>query len=74
MSDTTIEAAQMELTRQLLPLPGVEGTGIGACEGEPCIKVFLARRTDELMKQIPETYRGHRVDVEETGEFRPLPE
>ncbi|MEN8145600.1 MAG: hypothetical protein ABFS14_11680 [Gemmatimonadota bacterium] len=74
MSDTTIEAAQMELTSRLLPIPGIEGTGIGACDGEPCIKVFLAEKTDDLMKQIPETYRGYRVEAEVTGEFRPFPE
>ncbi len=68
---TTIEAAQQQLTERLLPLPGVEGTGIGECDGSPCIVVFLSQRTDELMEQIPSTLHGYPVEARVTGEFRP---
>ncbi len=72
VSDTiTIEAAQQELTERLLPLPGVEGTGIGECDNLPCILVLLAQRSDELMEQIPSTFHGYRVEARVTGEFRP---
>ena len=72
VSDTiTIEAAQQELTERLLPLPGVEGTGIGECDGSPCILVLLAQRTDELMDQIPSTFHGYRVESRVMGEFHP---
>ncbi|MFQ5528808.1 MAG: hypothetical protein ACE5FP_00515 [Gemmatimonadota bacterium] len=72
VSDTlSIEAAQQELTERLLPLPGVEGTGIGECDGSPCILIFLAERSDELLEQIPSTHRGYRVEMRVTGEFRP---
>lgn len=72
VSDTiTIEAAQQELTERLLPLPGVEGTGIGECDGSPCILVLLAQRTDELMDEIPSTFHGYRVEPRVMGEFHP---
>lgn len=72
VSDTiSIEAAQQELTKRLLSLPGVEGTAIGECEGSPCILVFLSQQTDELLEQIPSTHHGYCVEARITGEFSP---
>ena len=71
MADTSIVAAQEALTDSVIDLPGVTGTAIGLCGDEPCIKVYLASPSEELMERIPERYRGFRVDVEVTGEFRP---
>jgi hypothetical protein len=34
--------------------------------------VYLERKTDELLEQIPPTFEGYKVEVEETGELRPL--
>jgi hypothetical protein len=70
MSDTTIEAAQQELTDSLMSKPGVVGTAIGLCDDVPCIRIFLARRNEALLAIIPETFRGYKVDVQVTGEFR----
>lgn len=70
---STIEAAQAKLTDRLMPLPGVVGTGISECEGAPCIKVFLVRRTEELDGQIPSTFEGFPVVVQVTGEIRARP-
>ena len=70
MADTTIMAAQQELTDSLMSRPGVVGTAIGLCDNAPCIKVYLARRDEELLKLIPDTHRGYKVDVEVTGELR----
>ncbi len=44
----------------------------GLCEGVPCIKIYVARKTPELLGQIPATIAGHPVAVEETGEFKAL--
>ncbi len=44
----------------------------GLCDGAPCIKVYVARKTPELLGQIPATIAGHPVAVEETGEFKAL--
>jgi hypothetical protein len=69
MPDTTIIAAQEELTPTVMALPGVVGTAVGLCDDEPCIKVYVAREDEGLRARIPETYRGFRVDVEVSGEF-----
>ena len=71
--ETTIEAAQAKLTDRVMALPGVVGLGIGECEGEPCIKIFVARRTEELDRQIPSTFEGFPVEMQVTGEIRARP-
>ena len=70
VADTSIIAAQEALTSEVIDLPGVTGTAVGLCDGEPCIKVYLASPSPELVDQIPSTFRGFAVDVEITGEFR----
>lgn len=56
----------------LMSLPGVVGTGIGECDGKPCIKVLVIQRTEGLVKRIPPVLDGFKVVIEETGEIRPL--
>ena len=68
----TIEEAQQHLTDSVMSLPGVTGTMIGECEGEPCIMVLVVRKTEELADKIPSEFEGYPVEVEETGELRPL--
>jgi hypothetical protein len=58
-------------TDNLLAVPGVVGIAEGLCDGQPCIKVFVARKTPDLLKAIPASVEGYPVAVEETGEFRP---
>ena len=67
--DTSIIAAQEELTPTVMALPGVVGTAVGLCDDALCIKVYLAREDEELRDRIPETFRGFTVDVEVSGEF-----
>jgi hypothetical protein len=55
-----------------MSIPGVVGTGIGQCDGEPCIKVFVVQRTTEVDRQIPDQIEGYPVSVEVTGPFRAL--
>lgn len=55
-----------------MSLPGVVGTAIGECAGQPCIRVFVVKKTSELVKKIPAMLEGFRVEVEETGKFRAL--
>ena len=71
MPNSAIIAAQEELTETVMALPGVTGTAVGLCGDTACIKVFLTRRDETVMEQIPETFLGFRVDIEVTGEFRP---
>ena len=71
VADTSIVAAQEALTSEVMGRPGVAGTAIGLCDGEPCIKVYLTSPAPEVREGIPTRYRGFTVNVEVTGEFRP---
>ncbi len=42
MKRPTIEQAQARLTEKVMQEPGVVGTMIGECDGEPCIVVMIA--------------------------------
>jgi hypothetical protein len=72
MTESGIEQANRTLTDSVIDLPGVSGVGIGECEGEPCLVVMVAEKTDELLKVIPSSVDGFPVVVEETGAFRAL--
>ena len=61
-----------EHTDSLMSLPGVVGTALGECEGRPCIKVFVVKKTPSLLEQIPSELDGYPVATQETGEFRAL--
>jgi hypothetical protein len=74
MSAKTIEKVLEERTDDLMAIPGVVGTGQGLCNGKPCIKVFVIKKTPQLDKKIPDNLDSHPVVIEETGEFRALPE
>ncbi len=70
MAAPTIEAVLKEHTDEWMSIPGVVGTGIGACEGKPCIRIFVVKKTPELLQKIPSKLEGFVVDVEETGEIK----
>ena len=66
----SIQAVLEDNVTTLTSIPGVVGTALGECSGKPCIKVFVARRTQELLEQVPSTLEGYPIAVQETGEFR----
>ncbi len=72
MQQKKIETVLKEYTDSLMALPGVVGTAIGECAGKPCIKVYVEKKTPELLKQIPSAIDGYTVAVQETGEIRAL--
>jgi hypothetical protein len=58
---------------QLMTIPGVTAVAVGALDsGEPCVRIYVVELTDELQAQLPATLEGWPVDVEESGEIRPL--
>jgi hypothetical protein len=65
-----IEAVQGSHTDSLMRIPGVVGTGIGLCDGTPCIKVLVVRATPELRRAIPDSLEGYRVVLDESGTVR----
>lgn len=68
-----IEEVLKAHTPALMDLAGVVGTAQGLCEGEPCIKIYVVRKTPELVQRIPGDLQGYRVVVEETGDIKALP-
>ena len=55
-----------------MALSGVVGTGAGMRDGEPCVAIFVVKKTSELLAKIPATIDGYPVDVRETGQVRAL--
>ena len=72
MQEKPIELVLNEYSSILMELPGVVGIAQGEYNGEPCLKVFAAKKSPELLEQIPKLLGGYRVIVEETGGFRAL--
>lgn len=72
MPDKTIEAVLRQHAGRLMSLPGVVGIAQGLCDGKTCVKVFVAKKTGDVLKAIPASVEGYPVVVEETGEFRPF--
>jgi hypothetical protein len=75
-SDTTVTAKTIDQvlaahTDSLLALPGVVGTAVGLCDGQPCIKVMVADTNAGTRARIPARLESYRVVVEVTGAIRP---
>lgn len=68
----SIEQVQDAYTDEWMAVSGVEGTGIGLCDGRPCIKVYSSRTAEELQGKIPQMVEGYPVLIEEAGTFRAL--
>jgi hypothetical protein len=61
-------------TDNLMSISDVVGIGQGICDGKPCIKVFLKKKTRELEEQLPRELNGYKVKIEEIGKVRAYPE
>ena len=74
MPSRPIEEVLKEHTGELMSIPGVVGTAQGICNNKPCIKVFVIEKTKDIDQRIPDELDGYPVEVEETGEFKALPQ
>ncbi len=72
MPDRPVESVLEEHTEGLMSLDGVVGVGVGEQRGQPCIKVFVVKKTPSLLEQIPSELDGYPVATQETGEFQAL--
>ena len=61
MPRLTIEEVQEAYTEEWMGLQGVVGIGIGLCEGEPCIRVFLSQGSTEAEEAIPQAVGGYQL-------------
>ncbi len=68
----TIEVVLRENNPELLSLPGVVGTAESLCSGRPCIKIYVTRKTSDVVRTIPKVLEGYPVMIEETGEIKAL--
>ena len=66
----SIEEAQTDLAEALMADPAVTIVAIGECDGEPCIRVWVAERSEELDAKIPSEFKGYRVETSVSGEVR----
>ena len=72
MPEKAIEAVLEQAVERFMGLQGVVGVAQGECDGSPCVKILVAVRTAELVREIPSLLEGYAVEIEETGEFRAL--
>lgn len=73
MAARPVEQVLKEHAAELMAQPGVVGAAQSLCEGKPCIRVFVIRKTPELQEKIPRDLEGYPVLQEETGVLRALP-
>lgn len=73
MAAKAIVEVLKEHAKTLMSIPGVVGAGQGLCEGKPCIKVFVTKKTPEIEKRIPDILDSYPVTIEETGPIKALP-
>lgn len=74
MPRKSIESVFEAHTERLMSLPGVVGMAIGECNGQPCIRVFVARKTIELLNRVPSIIEEYPVVVDETGGLHAIQE
>lgn len=69
----SINTVLEEHDSRLMSIPEVVAVGVGQLsDGTPCIKIYVKRKTDDLLEKLPKNLEGHPVVVEESGEFEPL--
>jgi hypothetical protein len=51
----------------LMSIPGVVGVGVGQCDEQACIKVFVEQETPELAGAVPTDLEGVPVELEAIG-------
>ncbi|MBI2852038.1 MAG: hypothetical protein HYX84_02890 [Chloroflexi bacterium] len=68
----SIEAVLREYSIRLMALEGVVAVAEGLSGRRPCIRVLVARKTEDLLQKIPPDIEGYPVLVDESGEVRAL--
>ena len=73
-SAMTLQEVLALRTEDLMALAGVVGTGLGLCHGEPCIKVFVAQKNEDIEEAVSQILKGYPYEIKESGKMRALPE
>lgn len=69
MQSRPIEDVLEERTPEWMSRRWVVGTGIGLCDGSPCLVVFVDGDVERLRRELPERVEGYRVDLRRSGRF-----
>ena len=73
MPERPIETVLQAHTPELMAVPGVVGVYQGETDAHaPCIRVMVIQKTPEIERRIPKRLEGYRVEIEVTGEIRPM--
>ena len=72
MPGITLNEVLEKYRDQITAIKSVAGVGEGECNGQPCIRVFVLKKSPQVLKEIPAILEGYAVCVEETGEFKAL--
>jgi len=74
MTSKSISEVLKEHTDELMSIQGVVGTAQGLYKNKPCIKVLVAKDTQEIRNSIPHEIDGYLVVIQESGEIQALNE
>ncbi|NIP38343.1 MAG: hypothetical protein GWO07_05570 [Candidatus Dadabacteria bacterium] len=55
-----------ENTDFLMSTKGVVGIAQGLCEGKDCIKVYVVKKTAEILEEVPKSLDGYKIEIVET--------
>jgi hypothetical protein len=69
MPTRSIEEVLAAHNDSLMATPGVVGTAIGLCDGEPCIRVFVVDSAAAARVRLEPRLDGHPLRVEVSGSF-----
>ena len=66
MNNKSIKTVLEENTDFLMSIKGVVGVAQGICEGKDCIKVYVTKKTDEMLEVLPKSLQGYMIEIVET--------
>lgn len=65
----TIDAALNKHVAQIMSTPGVFGVGIGKCQNEDCIRIYINKYISWIvLKLIPQSIEGYKVEAVEISQ------
>ena len=74
MPKRDINAVLRDHDQELMATPGVVGVYVGLLGDQktPCLRVMIVKNSKDLERALPKSLEGYKVEVEETGNIRPM--
>jgi hypothetical protein len=70
VKEMTISEILRERTGALMAVQGVVGVGQGLCDGRPCVKVYVVKKTPEVEQEIRSILDPYLFSIKESGRFQ----